>query len=516
MLWDAATKYNTLLKINNSIVSATSQKELFKSLADELSRVLRFDRLSINIYIPHTQTLSYFATAEGTSPVPSIEGDRPLDSGAIAKQVIRSKKPFISSKLKDYSYWESVRAMLNAGLTTTIAFPLIIHDEVIGSFHLSFKSPPPDLENVISFCEELVGQISIAVNNMLLHVKMKSINDSLLAQKKFLLEEAPDGFANEQFHFISSAMQGLMRQVQKVARSDAAILLTGETGTGKDFVAKLIHNFSRRKESLFVKVNCPSLAPSLFESELFGHEKGAFTGANAKRIGRFEMADGGTVFLDEVAELPIDLQAKLLQVLQDKRFERVGSTKPVKSDFRVISATNVQLEEAIKAGRFRTDLYYRLNMININLPPLRERTEDVPLLINKITENYAAQTHSPCPIYTPASMDLLDDYHWPGNVRELKNLVKRLVILHPGDVIDTSMLEPFLDYDNTAAAHRLCTLADNESEHIKTILAVCKGKISGPGGAAEILGLPRSTLMYRLKKHKLDPKAFNTKNNLDA
>lgn len=508
MLWDAAFKYNTLLKINNAIVSATSQNELFKSLADELSQVLIFDRLSINIYIPHTQTLSYFATAEGTSPVPSIEGDRPLDSGAIAKQVIRSKKPFITNRLEDYSYWESVRAMLNAGLTTTIAIPLIIHDEVIGSFHLSFKISPPDLDGIISFCEELVVQIAIAVNNMLLHIKMKSINDSLLAQKKFLLEESPDGFSNDQFHFVSNAMQNLMRQVHQIARSDASILLTGETGTGKDFVAKLIHNLSRRKEALFVKINCPSLAPSLFESELFGHEKGAFTGAGAKRAGRFEMADGGTIFLDEVAEIPIELQAKLLQVLQDRQFERVGSTKPIKSDFRVISATNVQLEEAIKDGRFRSDLYYRLNMINLHIPPLKDRPEDVPLLITKITENYARQTHSLSPVFTPGSMDMLQKYYWPGNVRELKNMVKRLIILHPGDVITTNTIKPFLHHTDTLDERPISTISEMECRHIKRVLEVCNGKISGPKGAAKLLGLPRSTLMYRLKRYKLDPKNF--------
>jgi transcriptional regulator with GAF, ATPase, and Fis domain len=273
----------------------------------------------------------------------------------------------------------------------------------------------------------------------------------------------------------------------------------------------LFRSLSPRREALLVKVNCPALAPSLFESELFGHTKGAFTGAQARRVGRFEMADGGTVFLDEVGDLPPELQAKLLHVLQDQTFERVGESKPIRTDFRVISATNHDLEAAMAEGRFRSDLYYRLDTIRLRLPPLRERAADVPLLVERLTEVEAGRSHCRPPRYEPGAVELLQAYSWPGNVRELKNLVKRMVILRPGEAIAAADLDKFLSTGRPGQERGLPSLAEVERRHIESALARCGGAVGGPGGAARALGLPRTTLQYRMRKYGL--KAAPARNN---
>jgi formate hydrogenlyase transcriptional activator len=281
------------------------------------------------------------------------------------------------------------------------------------------------------------------------------------------------------------------------------VLITGETGTGKDYLAHCIHKLSARRNHLFVKTNCPALASSLFESELFGHAKGAFTGANDKRLGRFELAHRGTIFLDEIAELPISLQAKMLQILQDGQFERVGDSRSVQIDCRVIAATNRDLQECIRAGTFRVDLFYRLNIVSLHVPPLRERKEDIPLLMKKLTMIQAREMNRPEPIYSHDTLDRLCGYPWPGNVRELKNLVKRLVILRPGDRISVDDVEKIIESTRPQGPRdsgKVTSLRDGERQHIIKVLVRTHGVLGGEQGAAKLLGLPRSTLQYRIKK----------------
>ena len=241
-------------------------------------------------------------------------------------------------------------------------------------------------------------------------------------------------------------MSEIMNLVKRVAEIDAPVLITGETGTGKDYLARYMHHISPRKNNMFIKVNCPAISSTLFESELFGHAKGAFTGADSQRIGRFEMGDRGTVFLDEIGELPAGLQAKLLQVLQEKRFERVGDTRPIDVNFRLIAATNRDPEQSIQQGKLRKDLYYRLNIIRIHVPALRDRKKDIPLLVEQINQNEAAQIHQIAPVYSQSALDLLTAYDWPGNVRELKNLVKRMIILKPSEKITIDDVGKMIDF----------------------------------------------------------------------
>lgn len=300
-----------------------------------------------------------------------------------------------------------------------------------------------------------------------------------------------------------------MELVQQVAETDVSVLITGETGTGKDLVARHIHEISRRKDNLFVKINCPALASSLFESELFGHVKGAFTGADTSRTGRFEMADGGTVFLDEVGELPAELQAKLLNVMQDRRFEKVGESRSIYANFRVIAATNRDLENEIKAGRFRRDLYYRLNTVSVHLPPLRDRPEDIPLLVRTLNEKEAKKMNRPAPIYTQEVMKRLCGHCWPGNGREIKNLVTRMVILKPGTPITERDIEGLIPpVGGPSSSTKVKPLVEMERLHIEQALMETGGAVGGRNGAARLLGVPRSTLQYRIRKHGLAPRDY--------
>ena len=296
----------------------------------------------------------------------------------------------------------------------------------------------------------------------------------------------------------SPAMQKVFEQVEQVASTDSTVLITGETGTGKEMIAGVIHALSSRKNKVMVKVNCAALPPTLIESELFGHEKGAFTGALSRKIGRFELAHGGTLFLDEIGDLPLDLQAKLLRVLQEGQFERVGGTQTLKVDVRIITATNRDLEKAIRDEKYRLDLYYRLNVFPIALPPLRERQGDTELLARQFVARYAQKMGKPIPQLTPKALDLLHTYSWPGNVRELANVVERAVILSRNGHLNLaeSLPKPVVD----SRGSRLRTLEDFEREHILETLQFTGWQVSGNRGAALLLGLKPTTLEARMKK----------------
>ena len=513
-MWTTNERYHSLLKINNAIVNQTSKESLFRTLSQELRHVLHHDRFSINIYNEQSNTLSYFSTADGVTPKEITKDNRSLEDGAIAKTVIETRKPLIIEDLSRYASWSSARAMLKSGLKGSIACPLIIRNKALGSVHLSFKEPPANINELATFINELSSQVAIAVDNMLAHTRLQHLNESLQEQKNYLLRQVEDRYYPDNFFFNSPEMKDIMAQIKMIADTDASVLITGETGTGKDYIARCIHNFSPRKEAMFVKISSPALSSSLFESELFGHAKGAFTGAHAKRIGRFEMAEGGTVFLDEIAELPLLLQAKLLQVLQEKTFERVGDSSPTRVNFRIIAATNKKMEQLIASSGFRSDLYYRINTVSLFIPPLRERVTDIPLLIKKLSAVESRKINRPAPKYTSQAMELLCRYSWPGNVRELKNLVKRMIILHPEEEIHAEELESMLAGSQEHASDVMESSSDwpaldqVEKEHIDRTLKLTSGKISGKDGAAALLKMPRTTLLYRMQKHGLVPRDY--------
>jgi formate hydrogenlyase transcriptional activator len=297
----------------------------------------------------------------------------------------------------------------------------------------------------------------------------------------------------------SAALRQVIEQLRMVAPTDASVLICGETGTGKELIARAVHNLSGRHAHPFVKCNCAAIPTGLLEAELFGHEKGAFTSAVGQRIGRFELANRGTIFLDEIGEAPLELQPKLLRVLQEREFERLGSSRTLHTDARLVAATNVDLPDMVEAKRFRADLYYRLNVFPIRVPPLRERPDDIPLLVRYFARDCAQRMNRRISWVPAAAMDALAGYSWPGNIRELQNLIERAVILSPGEVLHVPVSEIDEDIPSTRCGSRE-TLEEAERTHILAILKEARWVLSGPRGAALRLGINRSTLQFRMKK----------------
>lgn len=507
MYRDSATKYQLLLRLNNSVISQHTPEGLFQSLAKEMSRIFHYDRFSINIYDEKTQQISYFGAPDGVQPSEIGKRVRPVEKGSISQLVITSKKPVFIYDLTQNMHLETAKWLIEAGLRCVMAYPMIIRDRILGSIHFSFKNTPPHVHELRNFLEDLSVQVAIAVANMISYSIVRDRSENLERLQEYFMDnrEYSYRYREDEFYYVSEAMIALMKEARLSAETDASILITGETGTGKGHIARYIHQMSPRKDHLFVSVNCPALAPSLIESELFGHVKGAYTGAHNTRIGRFEMANQGTIFLDEIGELPVYIQAKLLQVLQERTFEAVGDSTARMADFRMIAATNQNLELKVRDKTFRSDLYYRLNTINFHVPPLRERIEDLPLLLNCFIRRFTARSGRPVIRFSASAMDALFRYPWPGNVRELENIVERLMILRSGETVTEADIARFLPLADDPRVDELMTRSEMEKRHIQNALARCRGVVAGENGAARLLGMRRSTLQYRMKKLGITP-----------
>jgi transcriptional regulator with GAF, ATPase, and Fis domain len=342
--------------------------------------------------------------------------------------------------------------------------------------------------------------------------EIKRLRDQLHDENVVLREQIDQAFMFEEIVGTSPGLQGVLSRVMKVAPTDSSVLVSGETGTGKELIARAIHKRSRRSQRAFVSVNCAALAPSLISSELFGHEKGAFTGAMQRRLGRFELANGGTIFLDEIGELPLDTQVALLRVLQEREFERVGGTQPVKIDVRVIAATNRDLETAVANGTFRPDLYYRLNVFPIQVPPLRERQDDVLMLLEHFVHRFAQKMGKQFEKIDKRTVELFLSYPWPGNIRELQNVVERSVIVSSDGefCVDAAWLSR--DSRRVSLPQQPAPAADEDANRerqiIEDALAESRGRVSGPDGAAARLRVPPSTLEHRIKKLRIRKSQF--------
>jgi formate hydrogenlyase transcriptional activator len=343
------------------------------------------------------------------------------------------------------------------------------------------------------------------------------IDDRKLAEQRLqqenvsLREELDKASMFEEIVGTSAVLKQVLTRISKVAPTDSSVLITGETGTGKELVARAIHRRSRRSSHSFVSVNCAVIPRDLIASELFGHEKGAFTGATQRRLGRFELAEKGTIFLDELGELPAETQIALLRVLQEHEFERIGGTGPIRTDVRVIAATNRDLEAAIAAGTFRSDLFYRLNVFPVDMPPLRERKDDIPLLVEYFLDRYGRKAGKSFRTVDKKSLDTLKSYSWPGNIRELQNVIERSVIVGDGDTfsVDASWLSRRPHAPKPTSPLELPQqLAAQEKEIIEAALRECKGRVSGASGAAARLGMPGSTLESKIRVLKIDKKRF--------
>ncbi|MBN2107609.1 MAG: sigma 54-interacting transcriptional regulator [Deltaproteobacteria bacterium] len=491
-------KIKTLLQINNAIIHQRSREGLFREITALLQPLFHFDRISIVLNRPGRLAWDYFSPAIGVLIPGTHQNTMPPEKSLVLVRAMTERRTIVADLVHGPVLPES-DMILKAGLKWFICVPLLMRDSVLGTVQIFYRNAAsPDAERM-ALLEQVAQQIALAVDNMLAYEELERLRDSLVEEKSYLSREIETLKETQDILYACPAMEQVMKTVRNVAATDTTVLLTGETGTGKDLLARFIHRNSPRSSQTYIKVNCAALVPTLIESELFGHEKGAFTGAAARKIGRFEIAHKSTLFLDEIGELPLTTQAKLLQVLQEREFERVGGTETIRTDVRIIAATNQNLRAMVVEKNFREDLFYRLNIFPVLVPPLRERREDIPLLGKFFADRFCAKLHRPRPSFDKSAVDVLLRYNWPGNVRELQNFIERVIILKSNQTLTGDDITPILN-SSAAQDDGAATLEDAERRHIEKALASCSGVLAGPRGAAEQLGVKRATLQYRMKK----------------
>jgi formate hydrogenlyase transcriptional activator len=506
-----------LLAFSNAIASVSDRTMLSKTLKRQLK-----DLFDINEYVIHKlnanktkHTPVLFDPDASFSKHPDFK--KMLDTetdvhDGIFDVILASDEP-VFFKIDDWTKLPGVPAYANAAaaedLKTMVGVAIKYGNENIAVMNFKHEDHGR-LQQNFSLFKSIISQIAVMVSNIIANDKiinhLAEINNykQLLEQEKtYLKEEIETAHNYTEIIGESPQMQKVFRLIAQVSHSDSTVLLLGETGTGKEIVARAIHNNSRRKNKLMVKVNCAALPANLIESELFGHERGSFTGATERRLGKFELANGGTLFLDEIGEMPLELQVKLLRVLQEREIERIGGKGIIKVDVRIIAATNRDLETEMDEGRFRSDLYYRLNIFPITLPSLRNRKEDIPLLTTHFISRFGKKAgRNIKAISTKALQDMIL-YNWPGNIRELEHMVERSILLSEGDMLKTIHLptqKNAIIMEQEKARFQVRTIDDNERQHILDTLKYCQGRVGGYSGAAELLGVPPSTLFSKMKK----------------
>ena len=492
-----------LLEVNNALVSNLDLRELLKEIAACLRRVIRHDYTALALYDPasHEMRLRALDFPEGKGLIQE-EMAVPLE-GSAGGEVFTTRKPLLVDAANANRYQSPIARLAQAeGLKCFCILPLFTSTRGLGVLTLGTLAEDSFQQEDIDLLAQVSNQIAIAVENALAYREIAELKNKLAEEKLYLEEEIRTEHNFEEAIGESAALKRTLSQAETVAPTDSTVLILGETGTGKEMIARAIHDLSRRREGTFVKINCAAIPTGLLESELFGHEKGAFTGAIAQKICRFELAHHGTLFLDEVGDIPLELQPKLLRVLQEREFERLGGTRTTRVDVRVVAATNRNLAQMVEEDLFRRDLYYRLNVFPILIPPLRERSEDIPLLVRYFVQKYARLMDRRIETISAEEMDALTRYHWPGNVRELENLIERAVILSPGPELRVPVAE--LKQPSEAPAN--LTLQAAEREHMVRVLRETNWVVGGPRGAATRLGLKRTTLQSKMRKLGISPR----------
>jgi formate hydrogenlyase transcriptional activator len=489
-----------LLDINNALVSHLDLRELVKAISGSLQPVLQHDCVALAIYDPDIGKM--FAQAVSSGLEPMDEGVYYDPEGTASGLTFKTGEPVYIPR-PDFNRFPSpvTKGFFDRGLKSLYAVPIAVHGRMLGAMSISSLREDALTLSDQELFQQVAKQVAIAAANALAVKDLETLKDKLAQEKLYLEDEIRSELNFEEIVGQSHALREVLKLVDTVASSDSTVLLLGETGTGKELIARAVHDHSRRRSRTFVKLNCAAIPTGLLESELFGHEKGAFTGAIAQKIGRLELADQGTLFLDEVGDIPLEIQPKLLRALQEREFERLGSTHTKKVNVRLVAATNRDLERMMGDGRFRSDLYYRLNVFPIRIPPLRERTEDIPLLVRYFAEKFSRQMQKNIESIPADTMSKLQMWHWPGNVRELENLIERSVILSSGKALQVTVAEmkpPANDLPPPVT--NSSTLQATEREHIIKILRDTRGILAGPNGAASKLGLKRTTLQYKMKK----------------
>ena len=508
-------RLQVLLEINNVLVTSPDMSELFRGIATALTRVIRHDYTSLALLDPATNLLKILALDfPGGYKLPEDKNVTvPLEMTPAGRCILTKQPTLFQGQELDEFPAEVVRKLRAEGMTAICCVPLITHGRTLGTLNLASRRTDTFSPQIIEMMNQVATQLAIAIENALAFKEIDALKNKLAVEKLYLEEEIRNEFNFEEIVGESVALKRALQQVELAAPANTTVLLLGETGTGKELFARAIHNLSPRRERTFVKVNCTAIPSGLLESELFGHERGAFTGAVNQKVGRFELADGGTIFLDEVGDISLELQPKLLRVLQEQEFERLGSNRTIRVDARVVAATNADLSRLVAERAFRSDLYYRLNVFPIQIPALRERHEDIPLLVRYFVQQFSRRLNKPVEYVPAEAMDALVNYSWPGNVRELENLIERAVLLSPGKELripvnelrsnmglgvgvgsspDVSPIVP--------AATSISTLEEAERQHILRALRQTRWRIAGPRGAANLLGMKRTTLQARMRK----------------
>ena len=505
-------RLQALLEVNNVLVTTRELTEVFRGIVSTLKRVIHHDYTSLALLDPVSGLLKIHALDfPGHQGLFKQEITIARDASP-AGTAITTGRPLLARGAELERYTSDVMRILRAeGLQSVCCVPLITQGNTFGSLNLASRGldafPPQDVE----LLQQVAAQIAIAVENALAFKEIDALKNKLAVEKLYLEEEIRSEFNFEEIVGESPVLKRALAQVELAAPAGTTVLLLGETGTGKELFARAIHNLSPRRDRTFVKINCAAIPSGLLESELFGHEKGAFTGAIAQKVGRFELADRGTLFLDEVGDLPLELQPKLLRVLQEQEFERLGGTRTTRVDVRVVAATNSDLSKLVAERAFRSDLYYRLNVFPIQIPALRERPEDIPLLVRYFVQRFSRSLNKEVEYIPADAMDALSNYSWPGNIRELENLLERAVLLSPGkelrvplSELKSATLVASAGADSSSSLPSptapVSTLEEAERQHILRALKQTQWRIAGPKGAAVLLGMKRTTLQARMRK----------------
>jgi formate hydrogenlyase transcriptional activator len=505
-------QYQALLSVTEAIVAHRDLNALIHDLAGRLREVVRFDALCLIRYdaennLMHRQVFDHAEPLPAEAPAAFTVEDDP------GGQVLQTQQPLIFSTLAEAGRWPRyVEKIAPLGPNSLCILPLTTARKRLGTLVFASKQEGAYDTADLDFLGRLAKQVAIAFENALAFECIEQLKEKLVTEKVYLEEEIRTDNNFEDIVGESVVLRRVLKEVETVAPTESTVLIHGETGTGKELIARALHQLSPSRGRTFVKLNCAAIPSGLLESELFGHEKGAFTGAITQKVGRFELAHQGTLFLDEVGDIPLELQPKLLRVLQEQEFERLGSTKTIRVRVRLVAATNRDLPGMVGKSQFRSDLYYRLNVFPIQLPPLRERPEDIPRLVRHFTQRFARRMGRRMETIPADAMDTLTRYPWPGNVRELENVIERAVILSPGTVLQIPVgdLKPASAAENgkrpstksvlagNATGH--ASLADAEREHILRTLRETEWVLGGPQGAAARLGMKRTTLQSKMKK----------------
>jgi formate hydrogenlyase transcriptional activator len=497
-----------LLELTNHLVSNLDFRDLLRTAVASTRRVMGCDGVGITLPDSGNTHLRIYALDFPFKDESHHEDSLvPIDED-VSGTVYRTGKLWCGSVEEARRLGMKDTAQADVG--TVCILPLFSRGRVLGTFGVVKYQENAFTGSDIEFLSQIANQVAIAVENACAFGEIRDLKDQLSKEKLYLEDEIRTEMNFAQIIGKSAALHRVLKPVETVAPTDSTVLIYGETGTGKELIARAIHDLSPRRSKPFVKLNCAAIPTGLLESELFGHEKGAFTGAIAQRIGRFEVANGGTIFLDEIGEIPLELQTKLLRVLQEREFERLGSSRTLRTDARLIAATNRDLEEMVSEQKFRSDLFFRLNVFPVHVPPLREREGDIPLLVGHFAQQFSRRMNKAIETIPSTTMDALCRYHWPGNIRELQNVIERAVILSTDSTLNVDVADLKISAGHVAEkttpprSPRNGALQDvleqSQRQHILKALSECNWVVAGPHGAAAHLGLKRSTLQLRMKK----------------